>query len=246
MNAPLDEQRRAELVASLGALRARIADACHAAGRDPHAVTLVAVTKTYPAGDVAILAGIGVLDIGENRDQEAAAKAAAVDELLTGTPAERRPRWHFIGQLQTRKCRSVATYAHAVHSLDRLELVDRLADAVTRAERAPLGVFVQLSLDGDPHRGGVLPADLAALADAVAGRPELRLRGLMAVAPLGADPDAAFADLQAASMRLRESHPDAVEISAGMSEDLEAALRHGSTHIRVGSALLGRRSPLIG
>jgi PLP dependent protein len=237
-----DEHRRAELVAGLGSVRARIAAACAAADRDPHSVTLVAVTKTYPASDVATLVRLGVHDVGESRDQEASAKVAETAELLAGAAA---PRWHFVGRLQSRKAKSVATYADVVHSLDRVELVDRLADAVARAQRARLDVFVQVSLDGDPDRGGAVRSGLVALADAVAARAELRLRGVMAIAPLGADLDAAFAQLAEVSGLLRESHPGADAISAGMSEDLESAIAHGSTHVRVGTALLGRRGPVF-
>jgi PLP dependent protein len=240
---PAAEARRAEIVGGLAAVRRRITDACTAAGRDPRSVTLIAVTKTYPAMDVVTLAALGVLDIGENRDQEAAAKVAEVRTLL-GSAAE--PRWHFIGRLQSRKCRSVASYAHAVHSVDRLPLVDRLADGVQAAQRPALEVFLQLSLDGDANRGGVGQEELLPLAAAVQARPELRLRGLMAVAPLGGDPAAAFAELAAASQRLRTEHPQADAISAGMSADLDDAVRHGSTHVRVGSALLGRRAPVFG
>ncbi|MCU1659452.1 MAG: alanine racemase protein [Pseudonocardiales bacterium] len=242
-----DGHRRAELVSSLAGVRRRIADACAAAGRASRSVTLIAVTKTYPASDVVTLAGLGVLDIGESRDQEAIAKVSDVARLLGlvggDVPA---PRWHFVGRLQSRKSRSVAGYAHAVHSLDRIELVDRLATEVARAERDPLEVYLQVSLDGDPDRGGVTVEQLLPLADAVEERAELLLRGVMAVAPLGADPDAAFADLAAASSRLRAEHPQATAISAGMSNDLEAAIRQGSTHVRVGTALLGRRGPVFG
>jgi pyridoxal phosphate enzyme (YggS family) len=242
----VNEPRHAELVAALGAVRARIADACAAAGRNPHTVTLIGVTKTYPAEDVVVLTRLGLLDIGESRDQEAAAKVAAVEQLLADDPAGSRPRWHFVGRLQSRKSRSVARYAHAVHSLDRPELVGRLADAVDLTSRPPLEVFVQVSLDGDPNRGGAPITDVPGLAVAVADRDELRLRGVMAIAPMAADPDAAFADLHAVSERIRRDHPDADAISAGMSEDFEAALRHGSTHVRVGTALLGRRAPVFG
>ncbi|MDT4971137.1 MAG: dependent protein [Pseudonocardiales bacterium] len=245
----LDGERRAELVGSLGAVRARIANACIAAGRDARAVTLIAVTKTHPARDVATLATLGVLDIGESRDQEASAKVAEVAELRrtgVGERSEAELRWHFVGQLQSRKARSVATYAHAVHSVDRPELVEPLAAGVTRAEREGLDVFIQVSLDGDPARGGVLGDDVLALADAVAARSQLRLRGVMAVAPMDADPRAAFADLAGVSARLRAAHPQAVAISAGMSADLEEAIAHGSTHVRVGSALLGRRTQVFG
>jgi PLP dependent protein len=246
MTAP-DDSRRAELVRSLGAVRSRIADACVAAGRDPRSVTLVAVTKTYPATDVATLVELGVGDIGESRDQEAVAKVAATARALSGRPVPAGlPRWHFVGTLQRRKTRSVASYAHTVHSLDRAVLVPLLADAVDAAGRPPLEVFVQLSIDGDPERGGVVAAEVAALADAVAARPQLRLRGLMAIAPMTASPDDAFRVLADAAARLRADHPEANSVSAGMSGDLEAALRHGATHVRVGTALLGRRTTSFG
>jgi pyridoxal phosphate enzyme (YggS family) len=244
---PLDEGREAELVSSLGAVRTRIADACEAAGRDQRSVTMIAVTKTYPATDVATLARLGVLDVGESRDQEASAKVAAAAELIADLPDIAGPlRWHFVGRLQRRKARSVASYASAVHSVDRAELVPLLADSVAGAGRGPLDVFVQVSLDDDPDRGGVSSAELAGLADAVAGREELRLRGLMAVAPIDADPDSAFDRLSELVTRLRSSHPNADAISAGMSGDLEAAIRHGATHVRVGTALLGRREGTFG
>jgi pyridoxal phosphate enzyme (YggS family) len=242
----LDDGRRAELVGALAGVRTRVADACAAAGRDVRTVTVIAVTKTYPATDVATLVRLGMSDVGESRDQEAAAKVVETAEVLARLPDTAPPRWHFVGQLQRRKARSVATYAHAVHSVDRPELVSALADAVARAERPPLEVFVQLSIDGDPNRGGAVAGDVAALADAVAGSEQLRLRGLMAVAPMDADPDEAFAVLEAASLQLRSDHPDADAISAGMSADLEQAVRHGATHVRVGTALLGRRAPVFG
>jgi len=247
--APLDSARRAELVGSLGAVRVRIADACIAVGRDPRTVTLIAITKTHPAVDVVTLAALGVGDVGESRDQEASAKVAEVAELRRTGPTDERSEplhWHFVGRLQSRKARSVASYAEAVHSVDRPELLERLAAGVTRAGRGRLDVFVQVSLDGDPSRGGVPGERVVALADAVAARPELRLRGVMAVAPMAADPDAAFAELALAAARLRTTHPGADAISAGMSADLEAAVAHGSTHVRVGSALLGRRSEVFG
>lgn len=237
------QRREAELVTALGAMRARIADACAATGRDPQAVTLIAVTKTYPASDVLTLARLGVLDIGESRDQEARAKIAELAKLTSAPPDL---RWHVVGRLQTNKARSVATYAHAVHSVDRVKLARALADAAQSRRGAPLDVFVQVSLDDDPDRGGVAEPALLELADFVAGRPELRLCGVMAIPPIGADPDTAFARLAELSQRVRAEHPDAVAISAGMSEDLEAALRHGSTHVRVGTALLGRRAGNFG
>jgi hypothetical protein len=237
------DERRAELAARLARVRARIADACRAVGRDPAEVTLVAVTKTYPADDVLRLAELGVRDIGENRDQEAAPKAAAV--AASGVDV----RWHFVGQLQRNKCRSVARYAYAVHSVDRLPLVDALARASDAAldaghRRAPVEVLLQLSLDGDPSRGGARREELGALADAVAAQPALRLAGLMAVAPLDWAPERAFALLADAAAEIRAAHPEATALSAGMSGDLEAAVAHGATHVRIGSALLGNRPPV--
>ena len=234
-----DERRRAELVTALGAVRSRIADACDAAGRDARHVTLVAVTKTFPASDVAALVDIGVLDIGENKDQEARTKI----NQLAGPPLG--IRWHMVGRLQSNKARSVASYAHAVHTVDRAKLVRALADAaVERPE--PLDVFVQVSMDGDPERGGIAVDRVTDLADAIGARAELRLRGVMAVLPLGTDPDEGYERLAELSARLCAQHPGASAISAGMSDDFEAAVRHGSTHIRVGTALLGRRDRILG
>ncbi len=234
-----DPDRRAELTAALGRLRARIARACEAAGRDRSGVTLVAVTKTYPATDVVTLASLGVRDIGENRDQAAAPKAAAV------AAAGARVRWHFVGRLQRNKCRSVVRYADLVHSVDRPEIARALAAGVAheRPDR-PLDVLLQVSIDGDPARGGVPVPGLERLAGEVADRPELTLRGVMTVAPLGWEPGRAFETLAEAAARLRVGYPTATLISAGMSSDLEAAIGFGATHVRVGSALLGSRPPL--
>lgn len=236
--------RRAELAAGLARVRARIADACAAAGRDRGEVTLVAVTKTYPAADVVALAGLGVTDVGENRDQEAAPKAAEA------AAAGATPRWHFIGQLQRNKARSVVRYADVVQSVDSVRLAVALDGAAAAARDRPLDVLVQVSVDGDPARGGALPdaADpdrgLGAVAAAVAGAGGLRLAGLMAVAPLGWEPDRAFARLAEVVARFRVEHPEATVLSAGMSGDLEIAIEYGATHVRVGSALLGMRSTL--
>jgi pyridoxal phosphate enzyme (YggS family) len=231
-----NQDRRGELASALAALRERIARAAGAAGRDAAEITLIAITKTFPASDVALLLELGVPDIGENRDQEARVKSAAVPQA----------RWHFVGRLQRNKCRSVTSYASVVHSVDRIELVDALATGVARAGRDPLGALVQISLDGDPARGGAYGPAIEQVADAIVGSPGLRLAGVMAVAPLGADPNAAFESLQRQAEALRRNHPDANWISAGMSEDLESAIAHGATHLRVGSALLGRREPVLG
>ncbi|MBP3044270.1 YggS family pyridoxal phosphate enzyme [Arthrobacter jiangjiafuii] len=248
--------RRDELAARLETVRRRISVAAPA-GTDP---TLIVVTKYFPAADVELLAGLGVQDVGENKDQEASAKSAETAQLGLS--------WHFIGQLQSNKAKSVVRYAAAVHSVDRLSLVSALDKAMTveqqrRADadlppRAVLDCFLQVDLrnpnpsgpgavpaagepGGGPGRGGAMPADLPALADAVAARPGLRLAGVMAVAPLQEDPGAAFARLQALSDRLRAEYPEASGISAGMSRDLEAALAHGATHLRIGSDILGPR-----
>ncbi|WP_433312239.1 YggS family pyridoxal phosphate-dependent enzyme [Micromonospora chersina] len=236
--------RRAEFAAGLARVRARIADACAAAGRDRGEVTLVAVTKTYPAADVVALAGLGVTDVGENRDQEAAPKAAEV------AGAGATPRWHFIGQLQRNKARSVVRYADVVQSVDSVRLAVALDGAAAAARDRPLDVLVQVSVDGDPARGGALPdvtdpdRGLGPVAAAVAGAGGLRLAGLMAVAPLGWEPDRAFARLAEVVARFRVDHPEATVLSAGMSGDLEIAIEYGATHVRVGSALLGMRSTL--
>lgn len=229
--------RRGELADALAELEARLAAACAAAGRPRDDVTLIAVTKTRPASDVALLHELGVLDVGESKDQEAAAKVA---ELATAAPDL---RWHFVGRLQRNKARSVAAYADVVHSVDRAPLVEALASGAERAGR-DVGVLLQVSLDGDPDRAGAQPADLPRLAESVARAQGLQLRGVMAVAPLGAEPREAFARLHALAAGLRDEHPEAGWISAGMSGDLEPAIAQGATHVRVGTALLGRRPPL--
>jgi PLP dependent protein len=240
---PALDQRRAELASALARVRARIAAACTAADRRTDEVTLIAITKTYPARDVALLAELGVGDVGENRDQEAAPKAAAV------SAAGCRPRWHFVGQLQRNKCRSVAGYADVVQSVDSVRLATALADAAHRRERS-IDVLVQVSIDGAAGRGGAwadsADADrgLTSVIGAVAELDPLRLGGLMAVAPQDWVPEAAFARLAEIAEGVRADHPTATVLSAGMSEDLEAAIAYGATHVRVGSALLGKRGPL--
>jgi pyridoxal phosphate enzyme (YggS family) len=208
---------------------------CEAAGRDPAGVTLVVVTKTYPAADVELLAELGILDVAENRDVEAAAKHRSCAGLGL--------RWHFIGRLQSNKARAVARYADVVHSVDRLSLPAPLARGAREGDRV-LDCLLQVSLDGDPSRGGAVEADLPALAAAVAAQDALRLRGLMAVAPRGVDPAVAFTDLPRLRDTLRGVYPAADLLSAGMSGDLEAALACGATHLRVGTAVLGARPPL--
>jgi pyridoxal phosphate enzyme (YggS family) len=224
--------RRDELAARLDEVHARVRRALEAAGRTDEPA-LVVVTKFVPATDVDLLAGLGVTAIGENRDQEAAAKCAelAHRERLTV---------HFIGQLQSNKATSVAQYADVVQSADRAKVVRALDRGALQVGRR-LEVTVQVNLDESPGRGGVAPGEARALADLVAESEALALRGVMAVAPLGGDPRAAFARLREVADGIRADHPDAGWISAGMSGDLEAAVAEGATHLRVGSAILGSR-----
>jgi pyridoxal phosphate enzyme (YggS family) len=240
--APGSPERAAELEQRLAAVRERIAAACRAAGREPTEVALLAVTKTIPAADVALLVDLGLTAFGENRVQEAGAKVAEVAELR---PAA-HPRWHLVGNLQRNKARAAVRWADRVESVDSIRLADALDAAVRRpvetgGRAEPLPVLLQFSVDGDPTRGGVAESGLLPLAEHVAGCAGLHLRGMMAVAPFGADHDRAFSSIEAAAARLRERFPQASTLSAGMSGDLEAAIRHGSDVVRVGTALVGER-----
>jgi PLP dependent protein len=235
---PLSDARRGELAGRLGAVRARIAAACAAAGRGSGEVTLIAVTKTFPVSDIRLLCQLGVTDIGENRDQEAAPKAAECAALGLN------PAWHFVGQLQTNKVASVVSYAAVVHSVDRVRLAQALGSRASRAGRT-ITCLVQVGLDGDPGRGGAPPPRVAEVADAVAAQDSLILGGVMAVAPLGQPAGEAFWKLREIAGAVRSAHPGAVMISAGMSGDLEQAIEAGATHVRVGTALLGGRSDFV-
>lgn len=223
-----------EISDNLAVVRRRIADACADAGRDRDEVGLTVVTKFFPVADVRLLAELGITDVGENRHQEAQAKAAECADLGL--------RWHFIGGLQSNKAAAVAGYADVVESLDRAKLVSGLQRGA-HDRGHDVDVLLQVSLDPPDarHRSGVAPDQLLDLAQAVEGVGALRLRGLMAVAPLGADPDEAFARLSEIRAEFLATHPDATELSAGMSGDLEAAIRRGATRVRVGSAVLGQR-----
>jgi PLP dependent protein len=233
--------REAELRGNLGQVRERIEKACQAAGRDPDEVTLVAITKTFPVSDVRALATLGLQHVGENREQELKAKAPDCPDLT----------WHFVGQLQSKKSRSVVRYASVVHSVDRSSLVDALSKAAV-AEETTVRCLIQVSLAAygsanaatGASRGGVEPVAVPELAAEIAAADGLELGGVMAVAPLGSEPEKAFAGLREVASRLRSDHPDADWISAGMTGDLEAAIKHGATHVRLGRALLGTRTPL--
>jgi pyridoxal phosphate enzyme (YggS family) len=238
MTGGYDEGRRAEIAANLDRVEARIAAACRAAGRDRAEITLLAVTKTFPADDVGHLAALGVREVGENRAADAAAKVAACREAgLTDLT------WHFVGQVQTNKAALVAGCCDVVHSVDRTRLVTALDKGAAAAGRR-LQVLVQVDLEGTDGRGGAAPTDVPAVAAAVADAEHLDLAGVMAVAPLDEDPGEAFGRLAEVAAALRREHPGAVVVSAGMSGDLEAAVACGATHLRVGTALLGSRPPL--
>jgi pyridoxal phosphate enzyme (YggS family) len=212
----------------LAAIRDRIETAAQAAGRSPAEITTVVVTKFQPLGLVRELAALGVRDFGENRHQEARDKAAALPGL----------RWHFVGQLQTKKARQVRSYAQVIHSVDREQLVDALA-----APGVPVEVFLQVNLTDDPTRGGAAPADASRLAERILAAEGLRLLGIMAVAPLEEEPRSAFARLRKLAEAVRSVVPSATAISAGMSGDFEAAIAEGATHLRIGTAITGSRPP---
>lgn len=246
--------RVGELTAALAALRSRLFAAAQAADRPVEDIMLLPVTKFFPATDVAILWQLGCRAFGESRDQEAAAKIAEFTRLLPagreiGDCCSADARWHMVGQIQRNKAKSIARWADTVHSVSTDRVADALGGAAAEAmadgrRRRPLQVFVQISLDGDTARGGVDIAESAAVDEIcarIADLPALELVGLMAVPPLGADPDAAYAALSEEHRRIQRAHPGATQLSAGMSDDLEAAVRHGSTCVRVGTALMGKR-----
>ncbi len=226
--------RHDEIEAGLASVRDRIASACADVDRAPDEVRLVVVTKFFPVSDVRILAELGVTDVGENRHQEAEGKAAECADLDLA--------WHFIGGLQSNKAAAVATYSAVVESVDRRKLVGPLSTGAHRRSH-PVDVLLQVSLDppGASGRAGADPADLDELAAAVSQAGMLTLRGLMAIAPLGEDPATAFGRLVDVRREFLAAHPEADWLSAGMSGDLEDAIRAGATHVRVGSAVLGSR-----
>jgi pyridoxal phosphate enzyme (YggS family) len=218
----------AELAERLAAVQAGIADAAARSGRNAGDITTIVVTKFHPASLVRQLYDLGVRDFGENRHQEAQAKAEELRDLQL--------RWHFIGQLQSKKARQVREYASAIHSLDRDSVIDALA-----SDTGTLDAFVQLNLTDDPARGGANDGDLEAVVERVLATSGLRLLGVMAVAPVGEEPRRAFERVRAASERVRRLEPAADKISAGMSGDYAAAIAEGATHLRIGSAITGNR-----
>jgi len=242
--------RESELTHALAAVRSRLAAAAEAAGRNVSEIELLPITKFFPATDVAILSRLGCRSVGESRDQEASAKVAELARLSAPSRDDLPDmNWHMVGRIQRNKARSLANWAHTAHSVDSSRLVTALDRAVSKAmgegrRRHPLRVYVEVSLDGDVSRGGV---DILApgAVDQVCAQVEeskcLELLGLMSIPPLDWDPDEAFDRLQSEHRRVLGAHPSAVGLSAGMSSDFEIAVKHGSTCVRVGTALLGPR-----
>lgn len=225
------EARERELAQSLLEVRTRVANAAQSASRAIDEITLIAVTKTYPASDVEILSKLGVSDFGENRSSELSEKAQAV-----------AGHWHFQGQIQSNKIKAISSWAQTVHSLDQLSYVAKFDRALAEQDMRRLEVFIQISLDGDPSRAGVSGDQLNILGAAVAQSQHLDLCGLMVVPPVDASPHEAFAHVAQLAQNFRREFPMARYLSAGMSADYEIAIAHGATHIRVGSQILGPRT----
>ena len=219
--------RKAEITRNLQEVKERIKSAANSVNRDPAEIQLIVVTKTFPISDIEILRELGESNFGENRDQEAGPKA----EMISAT-------WHFQGQIQSNKIKSICQWADVVHSISSEKEILKFAQSERKHQ-----LFLQVSLDGQVGRGGANPADLAQLADLVNESNNLELLGLMAVAPLGVEPMKAFADLAKINQGFAGQFPNSKFLSAGMSGDFEAAIKNGATHIRVGSSILGSRSP---
>lgn len=244
-------ERQSELTRALASVRSRLAAAAESAGRNVGEIQLLPITKFFPATDVAILSRLGCRAVGESREQEASAKVAELTRLLASSPQSglRDMHWHMVGQIQRKKARALASWAHTAHSIDSAQLVAALDKAVAgalaeRRRSDPLRVYVQVSLDGDATRGGVdiaTPGAVDEVCASVECAQSLELVGLMGIPPLDWEPEQAFDRLQSEHARVRESFPKAVGLSAGMSNDLEIAVKHGSTCVRVGTALLGQR-----
>ncbi len=219
--------RKAEISRNLQEVKERINGAAKSVNRDPNEIQLIVVTKTFPISDIEILRDLGESNFGENRDQEAGPKAQTIPAI-----------WHFQGQIQSNKIKSICEWADVIHSISSEKEILKFAQSARKHQ-----VFLQVSLDGQVGRGGASPADLAQLADLVNESNNLDLLGLMAVAPLGVEPDKAFADLAQINQGFTGQFPNSKFLSAGMSGDFEAAIKNGATHIRVGSSILGSRSP---
>lgn len=222
--------RAQEIAAALANVEDRITKAATTAGRNRSELTLIAVTKTYPASDVQILADLGVTNFGENRSDEGSEKSQAIAAT-----------WHFQGQVQGRKLKDIASWATYIHSIDSADHITKLSRICAEKERE-ISIFLQLSLDGAPDRGGVLADQLGQLADQVAADSNLHLAGLMCVPPVEYGFDRAFGEIAKAHSAFKAGFPDAVGLSAGMSSDFEVAIAYGATHLRIGSEILGSRT----
>lgn len=221
--------RHDEIARALKDVQDRVSAAARNAGRRVGDITLIAVTKTYPSSDIAILRELGVENFGENKDAEGAEKSKEV-----------AGRWHFQGQIQSNKINSIATWADVVHSIDDIRHVARLNRAVPEGKK--IEVFIQVSLDKSPGRGGVDASELPQIAESILESANLQLEGLMAVAPLGESQESAFARLALIHSDFRQQFPQSTFLSAGMSGDFETAIAYGATHIRIGSSILGSRT----
>jgi hypothetical protein len=222
-------ERELEIAAALKSVEVKILGAAKKAGRDRNEITLIAVTKTYPASDVEILRNLGVENFGENRSEEGVTKSEQVSGI-----------WHFQGQVQSRKLRDIADWASYVHSLDSADHVAKLSRIATELEKE-ISIFLQLSLDGAPDRGGVRSTELKALADTAANLPNIKLVGLMCVPPVELEHERAFSEIASFHQGFLNNFPAATYLSAGMSSDFEVAITHGATHLRIGSQILGSR-----
>lgn len=218
--------RSLEIEKNLYDVRERISKAALQAGRDVAEITLIAVTKNFPVSDIEILKKLGISNFGENRDSEGVSKAVAVEGI-----------WHFQGQIQSNKLKSICSWSQVIHSLDDLRHFRMIEKFATH----PLQIFLQVNLDGAKNRGGAHIQELFALAEAIEANSLLNLAGLMAVAPLGSDPNLVFSGLRQMHLDFLKDFPRATSLSAGMSGDFEAAISHGATHVRIGSQILGSR-----
>jgi PLP dependent protein len=227
--------RKTELLQNLANVRERISFACSKSNRLESEITVIAVTKNFPSSDVEFLAEIGISDVGENKDQEAKKKITEVKHELA---------WHFIGQLQTNKVKSVVRYADYIHSVDRLNLVQEISKQSVAIDKE-IKIFIQVDLgEDDQNRGGVAPKSLLELATEIVALPKVQLVGLMAVAPLNSVAKDAFKKLVEIRSGFLQEHPQAQYLSIGMSDDFETAIEFGATHLRIGSLLLGVRPNL--
>ena len=222
-----------EISANLEKVKEQIKLAAASANRLSEDITLVAVTKTFPVSDIEILYSLGIRDFGENRDQEASAKVGLLPKDV---------RWHFQGQIQSNKLKSITSWASFIHSVDQLRYAQMISDYSAGNEKP---IFMQVSLDKPPQsRSGVNPSELLELAGAISALPGIRLQGLMAVAPVNSPAEQAFAELEDIRSDFLSTFPDAKSLSIGMSGDYQIAIKYGATHIRIGSSILGIRSPI--